>query len=465
MKKDKEFEAIKKAAQISEKIKKKLQEEEFATQDLKFMSSLSEAVLQKSPRKTRYFLWLILIAFAWIILWASRAELDEITRGEGKVIPFHQLQKIQNLEGGIVSEILVHDGDIVKKGQILLKIQNTTSRSSYEEGKLKLQELRAKFFRLQAEANGKNFSYDKKDLKEVKSQLEYEKSLFRTNKEQLNKSLEVLNEQKKQKENELAELEAKINQQAKAVKLIEEEVKITKPLLKKGLVSEVEFLKLSRELNSLSGDLEASTLAVPRIKSQIKEFETKSEAAILDYRNKAKKELNEVVAEISRINETNQALSDRVKRTSVRSPVNGTVQAVLVNTIGGVIQPGMDLVEIVPNQDNLLVEAQVKPSDIAFLRPNLDAMVKFSAYDFSIYGGLKGKLTHISADTITNDKGESYYLVRIKTDKSHLGTEIKPLPIMVGMVASVDIVTGKKTVLDYLLKPILKAKQSALRER
>jgi adhesin transport system membrane fusion protein len=457
--------SLKKASLLVENIKQEFQKDDFDAQDLKFMSSLSEAVLQKSPKKSRYLLWLILLAFVWLIIWASQAQVDEITRGEGKVIPFHQLQKVQNLEGGIVSEILVAEGDLVKEGQVLLKINNTTSKSSYEEGKLRLNELKAKALRLEAEAKGEKFSDLEKDLEGLQIQLQYEKSLFATNQEQLKKSLEVLFEQKKQKQNELEELQAKIKQQEVAVKLIEEEVQITKPLVAKGLVSEVEFLKLSRELNALKGELESSKLAIPRVESQIKEFDTKSQEVDLEYKNRAKKELNEVVAEISRINETNEALSDRVKRTSVRSPVNGTVQQILINTIGGVVQPGMDLIEIVPTQDNLLVEAQVKPSDIAFLRPGLDAIVKFSAYDFSIHGGLEGKLTHISADTITNDKGESYYLVRIKTDKNHLGTEIKPLPIMVGMTASVDIVTGKKTVLDYILKPILKAKNNALTER
>jgi len=246
---------------------------------------------------------------------------------------------------------------------------------------------------------------------------------------------------------------------------MQDEVNLTKPLVKKGLVSEVEYLQLKRKLNGIKGDLEASKLSTPRLRSQIKEAQNKTTEIQLDFQNKAKQELNKVVAEISRIGQTNTALNDRVKRTLVRSPVDGTVKQLLINTIGGVVQPGMDIVEIVPAQDTLLIEAKIKPSDIAFLRPNLDATVKLSAYDFGIYGGLKGKLTNISADTITDKKGESYYLVKIKTKKSYLGTKEKPLPVIVGMTATVDIVTGKKTVLDYLLKPILKAKQSALRER
>jgi len=430
------------------------------------MSSLSEAVLQKSPKKSKYILWLTTLAFAWLIFWASQAEVDELTRGEGKIIPSHQLQVVQNLEGGIISEILVSEGDIVKKDQVILKINNTNFTSSFEESKLRQNELEAKFLRLDAEANDdKTFKYNEEEMKELEDQIKYEKSLYESNKEQLKSSLDVVKEQIKQKNQELTELYAKIKQEQRTLKLMQEEINITEPLVKRGLVSEVEFLQLRRQLNGLQGELEASRLAIPRLKSQIIESNNKISEIKLEYKNRAKKELNEVVAEISRLGQTNTALSDKVRRTLVRSPVDGTVQQLLINTIGGVVQPGMDLVQIVPTQDNLLVEAKIKPSDIAFLRPQLDTMVKFSAYDFAIYGGLKGKLTNISADTITDERDESYYLVRINTEKNHLGSEDKPLPIMVGLTVSVDIITGKKTVLDYLLKPILKAKQSALRER
>ncbi len=466
MSKKDEIAAIKRAKQEAKILKQELHKSRLDVHDLKYMSSLSEAVLQKSPKKSKYILWLIILAFGWVIFWASQAELDELTRGEGKIIPLHQLQIVQNLEGGIISDILVDEGDIVKKNQVILKINNTNFTSSFEESKLRQNELKAKFLRLDAEANGdKPFKHDYEKMLDLSKQIEYEKSLYQSNKEQLNSSLNVVKEQITQKKQELTELYAKIKQEKRTLKLMQDEVNITKPLVKRGLVSEVEFLQLRRQLNGLKGELESSRLSIPRLKSQIKESENKITEIKLEYKNRAKKELNEVVAEISRIGQTNTALSDRVRRTLVRSPVNGTVQQLLINTIGGVVQPGMDLVEIVPAQDNLLVEAKIKPSDIAFLRPQLDAMVKLSAYDFSIYGGLKGKLTNISADTITDEKDESYYLVRIKTNKSYLGTEQKPLPIMVGMTVSVDIITGKKTVLDYLLKPILKAKQSALRER
>lgn len=465
MSQEEQFEAIKNAKQKSKDLSLELKKSKLDTYDLQYMSSLSEAVLQKSPKKSRYILWLVAVALSWLILWADNAEIDELTRGQGKVIPFHQLQIVQNLEGGILSEILVSEGEIVKKGQIILKISNTNFTSSFKESQLRQNELKAKFLRLDAEAHNKSFKYNKNQNKDLLKQISYEKSLYESNQEQLKSSIKTAQEQINQKKQEVKELYAKIEQQKTTLKLMEEELSLTKPLVEKNLVPKVEFLKLQRELNGLKGEVESSKLSIPRLKSQIEESSSKITEIKLEYQNRAKKEFNEVAAEISRLSETNTALDDKVKRTLVRSPVDGTVQQLLINTIGGVIQPGMDIVEIVPTQDNLLVETKIKPSDIAFLRPQLEAMVKFSAYDFAIYGGLKGKLTNISADTITDEKGESYYLVRIKTEKNHLGNASKPLPIIVGMTASVDIITGKKTVLDYLLKPILKAKQSAMRER
>ena len=294
----------------------------------------------------------------------------------------------------------------------------------------------------------------------------FEKSLFDTNRARLNEQVGIFKEQVKQRENELIELQNKISQTKSSYELMLKEKQITEPLFKKGLVSEVEFLQLKRNLNSLKGDLDAASLSVPRVKSTIKEAENKISEAKLAFQNNAKKELNEVSAEIARISENQISLSDRVERTVVRSPVDGIVSKLMVNTVSGVIKPGMDIAEIVPIEDKLIAEVKVRPADVAFLRPGLKAVVKLTAYDFSIYGGLEGEVTQISADTETNEKtGESYYFVRIQTDKNYLGSEERPLRIKVGMVASADIITGKKTVLDYLLKPILKAKQNALRER
>jgi adhesin transport system membrane fusion protein len=271
--------------------------------------------------------------------------------------------------------------------------------------------------------------------------------------------------QVEQHEQEVKEAESKQRQIKRSYALALKELRIIKPLFKAGAVSEVDLIKRERQVNELEGELSAVRLSIPRLKSSIRESNNKIEELVIRLQSDAREDLNEVSAEIPRILESINTLEDKVHRTNVRSPVKGTIQRLFVNTINGVVQPGMDLVEIVPLDDALIIEAKVKPSDIAYLFPGLKAMVKFTAYDFAIYGGLEAEVIHISADSIVNDKGESHYLVRVKTLKSHLGKTVNSLPIIPGMIAQVDILTGKKTVMDYLLKPILKTKQRAMSEK
>ncbi len=458
---------IQDAKASSDRIKEQLNDN-YDIDDLKYMSSLSEAILAKSPSGSKFVLWLIIVAVAWAIIWASFAEIDERTRAEGQIVPSNRVQVVQNLEGGIVSAILVKEGDVVKKGDVLVRIENKGFASSYGESKLKLNELGAKYLRLDAEAYNKEFTIDKKTYKdnpEMQKAIAFEKSLYDSNKAQFKQSLQILEEQLNQRKSELRELSGKIKQLQSSYSLMNNELDIMRPLVKRGLVSQVEFLQSKRQASQIRGELTSAKLSVPRIKSTISETEKKIKETKLAFVNKAKAELNEVSAEMDRINETQTSLADRVDRTEVRSPVNGTVSRLMINTISGVIKPGEEIAEVVPIDDALIAEVKVNPKDVAFLRYDLEAMVKFTAYDFSIYGGLKGRVTNIGADTITNEKGQSYYLVRISMAQNHLGSKEHPLPIRTGMVVSADILTGKKTVLDYLLKPILKAKQNALSER
>ena len=240
---------------------------------------------------------------------------------------------------------------------------------------------------------------------------------------------------------------------------------MNRPLAKEGIVPQVELIKLERQVNEMSGELENTRLLLPKQNSLLKEAILKRIDVALKFRVDSQKELEEKRSKLAQVTEGQVGLKDRVARTSVVSPVKGTIKTIKVNTVGGVVQPGMDLAEVVPLEDTLLVEAKVLPKDIAFLRPGLPAIVKITAYDFAIYGGLKGTLEHISADTIQDDKGNAFYLVRVRTEKSYLGDSKKPLPIIPGMMANVDIITGKKSVLDYLLKPILRARYTALHER
>jgi len=274
-----------------------------------------------------------------------------------------------------------------------------------------------------------------------------------------------LEEQLIQRQQELREFASKQGQFRNSLSLLRQEIQMSEPLVAEGAISQVEVLRLKRAEVEARGQLEATTLAIPRAESAIKEVERKIDETRGRFRSEALAELNEARTELSKIQSTGKALEDRVNRTLVTSPVRGIVKQLLVTTIGGVIQPGSDLVEIVPLGENLLVEARIRPQDIAFLHPGQEAMVKFTAYDYTIYGGLKAELEQIGADTVTDDEGNSFYVIKLRTNKSHLGTEENPLLIIPGMVASVDIITGKKSVLSYLLKPIIRARSEALRER
>ncbi|OUD14391.1 HlyD family type I secretion periplasmic adaptor subunit [Thioflexithrix psekupsensis] len=410
-------------------------------------------------------LWMSLLLMTLISVWAYHAELDEVTRGYGRVIPSSHLQVVQNLEGGIIAELNVKAGDIVEKDQVLLRIDDTRFASSYRESQLKAVDLEARLARLQAESQEKKFTIPKSLNAEQKIAFEREYQLYQSRQQTLQANLDVLNQQKQQRELEVKELKTRRTQIQNNQKLIQKELNITEPLVKKGVMSEIDLLRLQRENTTLRGDLETINASIPRVEAGVREVVQKIVEARSNFRNQAVRELNELQLEASQLSESSETLKDRVVRTAVRSPVRGTVKQVKMTTIGGVVQPGMDLVEIVPLEDSLLVEARVRPADIAFLRPGLAAMVKLTAYDFSIYGGLTAHLEHISADSLLDERGDSYFLIRVRTEKNYLNHLQQSLPIMPGMTAQVDILTGKKTVWSYLLKPIHRAWHNALQER
>jgi len=433
--------------------------------DVDMATDIRTAILVQSPQGGRYILWLILILLLVGVIWAYNSEIDQVTRGRGKVIPSLHVQVVQNLEGGILEEILVNVGDTVEKGQLLLKIDDTRFSGPYRESRYKYLALKAKVARLRAETLGTEIDMPEEVTKENPEIAEREQDLFRSRKQGFEAELGILEEQANQRTQELAELNAREGQLKRSSELLKSEMEMTRPLVAQGAVSKVEMLQLERESNKMDGDLESIRLQIPLVSSKLEEAKRMIEERKLRYYNEAKQQLNDALAELEATSVAAVALEDRLKRTHVRSPVRGTIKQILVNTVGGVIQPGMDLIEIVPLEDTLLVETRIKPSDIAFLHPGQEALVMFSAYDFTIYGGLKGKVEHISADSITDEKGESFYLVRVRTDKNHLGSDENPMPIIPGMLATVDILTGKNTILSYLLKPALRTQRLALKER
>jgi adhesin transport system membrane fusion protein len=419
-----------------------------------------------APRGFTHLLLLIVIAFfALFFAWASWATLDEVTRGEGKVIPSSQVQKVQNLEGGIVAAIDVREGDVVGPGQVLLRIDNVRAASDLRENRKRHVALLGALARLRAEVDRTPIDFPHDLVAEAPEVVATERALYEARQADLESELAILSSQAEQREQELTELKTRIEQLARSQALARQELDITAPLAASRVVAKTDFLHLQRQVNDLDGELESARLSVPRVEAAVREAQRRLEERQLNFRAEAQRELATVQPEATALAEVIAAAADQVQRTEVRSPVRGTIKRLLINTVGGVIQPGQDLVEIVPLEDTLLIEAKVRPADIGFLHPRQSALVKVTAYDFSIYGGLQGVVEDISADTITDEKGESFYRVRVRTHDSALEKAGEPLPITPGMTAQVDILTGHKTVMDYLLKPILKAKERALRER
>ncbi len=425
-------------------------------------------VLDSPGIRSRVLLWMIALFCCAFVLWASMTEVDELVRGEGRVIPSQKLQVVQNLEGGIVSEILVAEGTFVEAGQVLLQMDDTQFDSNLQGNHLKVMALKARAARLSAEVEGKTALLagpQGNNSSEYERLFEEEQKLFKRRLAQLNSERKTIQQQIKQKRQSLQQAIAQTGQTEAQLGLAQKELDILKPLLDQGVVSEMEVLRAEKARLNAQSDLSRYRFQVPEIEASIGELESMSESRVLRYKSEAQAELNSVLAELPRLSQSSGAMEDRVERTSIRSPVRGTVKQLWVNTVGGVVQPGMDILSIVPIEDSLLVEAKVRPSDIARLYPGQQSRVKVTAYDYSIYGGLEAEVVHISADTIVGDKGEAYYQLRVRTKRNNLGSAEHPLPIIPGMVAQVDVVTGKKTILDYLLKPVLKARHVVFTER
>ena len=433
--------------------------------DLLYMPSVSEAMMEQAPKGARLLLWSMLVFVAMAIAWANWATLDEISRGDGEIIPSKQLQVVQNLEGGIISEILVSEGDLVERGQVLLRIDDTRFASLFKENKVRELELLAKATRLKAEAAAKPFSIPADFPSEYNSLILQEQTLHVARNNELKATLGILAQQVDQKRQELRQAQSKRTQLSRSYRLLNKEVDITQPLVAEGVISEVEFLRLRRQVNDLRGELDGIRLSIPRIESSLSETEKKLDEVELQFISVARAELNEVLSEAARLKESLGGMQDKISRTEVRSPVKGTVKQLLINTVEGVIQPGDELINIIPWEDTLLVEAKLKPSDIAQVSAGQRAVIKVSAYDFGIYGGVDAEVSFVSPSTILDEDGMPHDIVRLKTDRPYIGKDKALLPLISGMTVSVDIMTGKKTVMDYLLKPILKGKNRALTER
>jgi adhesin transport system membrane fusion protein len=421
----------------------------------------------RGPRFAAIALLLTLVAlFGAVVVWMSRASLDEVTPGFGKVIPSRQIQVVQNLEGGIVAEILTKEGQVVDAGDILMRIDATAAGASFREQEETYLPLLASVNRLAAEAEGREPSFPPELARDRPEIVLRENDLYRARKAELDSVVQVLNQQRNQRVQEVEELNGRLRAARDGYDLIKREYDMTAPLVKQGLVSQVELLRLERQVTELQSLIASALANIPKARAGMAEIDQRIRERRDNFRTEALKDLADRRIKLAAILENMTAKRDRMVRTEVRSPVKGIVKQLHVGTVGGIIQPGQDIVTVVPVEDSLLVEAQVNPRDVAFLHPGQKAKVKLTAYDFTVYGALEAELDSISADTITDKQGNSFYLIRVRTLRNSLeraGGE--PLPIIPGMIAQVDILTGKRTVLDYLVKPFIKARYTAMRER
>ncbi|OUR69519.1 secretion protein HylD [Arcobacter sp. 31_11_sub10_T18] len=445
-----------------------------AKSDVNFVHALHAQANARVSKKMDTLFIIIVSFFVGVILWASYSEIDELARGEGKVIPSEKIQTLQNLDGGVVSHILVKEGTHVTKGQALMRIDTTRFQASLEENRQAYWAGLVKKVRLEAEYNINpratipSLKFSKTLDKNAQNFIVNEEIIFISRIEEFQSTLEILESQLAQKVQEIIEMKGTKTQLKKSRALTLEELTTVEQLVKSGAKSKIELITIKKELNTIDGDIKATELSIPRADLAVKEAKNKIIEKLKNFKSEAILELQEVNAEIKKLESKLVSERDKLAKTVITSPVNGIIKLININTIGGVVKSGMDLIEIVPDSDVLLIEAKIDPKDIAFINPSLRAIVKLTAYDFAIYGGLDGQIIEISADSIVDEKSKdqkSYYKIVIKTDKNYLEKDGKKLPIIPGMVASVDIVTGKKTILDFMLKPILKTKQGALHER
>ncbi|WP_318482404.1 HlyD family type I secretion periplasmic adaptor subunit [Photobacterium leiognathi] len=452
--------------------------------ELAMADDLYSAMLMESPRLHRMVIRIFCAMIFAFIVWAYFANVDQVTRGNGKVIPSSQVQIIQSLDGGILEAMYVKEGMQVKKGQPLARIDDTRFLSDFAQQEDEVDSLNANITRLQHEL--KSITIDQNepdwrkqvtmnttplqfsaDLEKTEQHLvQQQKEEYQSRMAEFSNQLDILGRQVIQKEQESHTLTLQLSTLKNSLSLIHQELNMTIPMAKKGIVSEVDMLQLQRKVNDMKGERSKLYSQIEKAKSAQDETILKRQEAVLNYRKDVRQKINELSARLSRLTEAQVGAKDKVDKAVITSPVNGTIKSIKINTIGGVIKPGVDILEIVPTEDQLLIEAKIAPKDIAFLHPGLPAVVKVSAYNFTRYGGLKGTVENISADTSQDNKGNSYYIIKVRTKHSSLikkdGT---PMPIIPGMLTSVDVITGKRSILDYILNPILRAKDMAFQER
>ncbi|MFN3700079.1 MAG: HlyD family type I secretion periplasmic adaptor subunit [Alphaproteobacteria bacterium] len=438
--------------------KSKIREEDF-------MSELEAATRLRPSSASVILLFTITALVSGFVLWASFARVEEITRGEGQVVPSQQIQVVQSLEGGVLQDILVKQGEIVSRGDILLRISDVQFASEERGTEAQFLGLMAKKSRLDAEAAGLTFEMPEDISEKIPQISANEMALYRSRQEELQNIHDILDQRIEKAQADLAEVNAQISRLSESRGLLSQELQITRQMVQRRAVPKLDEIRLNRELSDISGQINAETQRRTALQAELNAARKEREGQDAKFRSQALSELNEVETQIKRLEESLRSIGDRVSRTEIRSPVDGIVNNIALSTVGGVVEPAQRLVEIVPVDDELKIIARVSPSDVAFLRPDLPAKVKITAYDSQRYGALDGRLTRIGANSVSDGEGGVFFEIEVVTEKNFMGTEDNPLPITPGMVAQVEVITGKRSIMAYLLKPLLRARDMALTER
>lgn len=406
--------------------------------------------------------WSVAFSLCCATAWAGLTSLDKISRGSGRVVSQTRNQIIQHLEGGIVAEILVREGESIEAGMPLLKIDNSFARAELQQNQLELKAKQLQNLRLEAESRGlPDFDIPEEFLRDIPQIAQQERSLFRARADGLQAQILVFDDQYRQKELELAEMRSRWTSAQREREIFTPRVESLRRLAKIGAVSNNEVLENERMLQQIDSRLASLVHDVPRLEVAVSELSARREEARLRFRAEAEKDQRETALQIAKFQEAIVAMRDRSNRSEVVAPVAGIVNKLFVDTIGGVVKSGEPLVQIVPADAALIIEARLSPQDRANIWPSLPAVIKISAYDYALYGGLKGKIVDISPDALSDEKGEAYFRVRLETEQQGFGPGKRVIP---GMLAQVDILSGQQTILDYLIKPVRRLRDEAFRQ-
>ncbi len=434
-------------------------------EDIDFMSELQAASHLTPSKASLLMLFSVVALVIFFFLWASLSEVEQLTRGSGQVVPTSEIQIVQSLEGGILAELLVQEGEIVDQDQILMRINDVAFASEERGTEARGYALKAKRARLMAEANGDAFSLEEDITENAPEIARNEENLYRSRQQELQNAISILDNNINRAQADLAEVKAKISRLSSTRSSLQKELDITAEMVKKRAVPELEEIRLRRELNDVSGQISESVQRRSALEAELRAVKKEREDQETKFRSQALGELNEVETQINQLEQSLTAIGDRVFRTELRSPVRGVVNKIMLKTIGGVVEPAMRLIEIVPLDDELKIMAKIAPHEIAFMRPGQDVKIKITAYDPQRYGSLDGKLARIGANSVTDRDGNIFFEIEVRADKNYMGSEAERLPITPGMVAETEVITGKRTILEYLMKPILRARDRAFTER